>query len=178
MAESYYQSVSGPFQTLIVGDPMCCPFGDFPKFSVEGLKPDAIVKDDFELEIRAADDGPAIRSYGMFYDGVFLTTIKHPDRFKVAIDDMKDGRHEIRIVGVADTPTANRSTRILEFVVGRTEQKVDGFSDSKSTRLLDSIHLKSADKEEKEIELYQNSRILASTSSDQLIQPLDLLVLP
>ena len=178
LAESYYQSVSGPFQTLIVGDPMCCPFGDFPKFSVEGLKPDAIIKDDFELEIRAADDGPAIRSYGMFYDGVFLTTIKHPDRFKVAIDDMKDGRHEIRIVGVADTPTANRSTRILEFVVGRTEQKVDGFSDSKSTRLLDSIHLKSADKEEKEIELYQNSRILASTSSDQLIQPLDLLVLP
>jgi len=120
LAESFYQSVSGPFQLLIVGDPMCCPFGNFPKFTVEGLKPEAIVDQDFELQILAADDGPAVRSYGMFYDGVFLTTIKHPDRFSVAIEDMTDGRHEIRIVGVADTPTANRTSKRIEFVVDRS----------------------------------------------------------
>ena len=120
LAESFYQSVSGPFQLLIVGDPLCCPFGNFPNFTVEGLKPDSIVKQDFELQIQVADDGPAIRSYGMFYDGVFLTTIKNPNNFNVAIDGMKDGRHEIRIVGVADTPTANRTTRRFEFVVDRS----------------------------------------------------------
>ena len=125
LAESFYQSVSGPFQLLIVGDPMCCPFGNFPKFKVLGLKPDAVVKEDFELEIQAADDGPAIRSYGMFFDGVFLTTIKDPDRFKVSIDDMKDGRHEIRIVGVADTPTANRTTRQVDFLLDRSGKKVN-----------------------------------------------------
>jgi len=119
LVESYYQSVAGPFQLLMVGDPLCCPFGDFPKFKVEGLRPDAIVKQDFELEIQAVEDGPAIRSYGMYYDGVFQTTIKHPSRFKIAIDQMKDGVHEIRIVGVADTPTANRTSWQIKFEVNR-----------------------------------------------------------
>ncbi len=117
LAESYYQSVSGPFQLLIVGDPLCCPFGNFPKFAVQGLKSDSIVEEDFELEIEAADDSPAIRSYGMFFDGVFQTTIKNPNRFNISIEDMREGRHEIRIVGVADTPTANRTSKQLNFVV-------------------------------------------------------------
>ena len=123
LAESYYQSVSGPFQLLIVGDPLCCPFGNFPSFTVKGLKPNTIVEQDFDLQIQAADDGPAIRSYGMYYDGVFLTTIKTPENFNVAIDGMKDGRHEIRIVGVADTPTANRATKRFEFVVDRSSHR-------------------------------------------------------
>ena len=121
LAESYYQSVSGPFQLLIVGDPLCCPFGDFPKFEVEGLKSNAVVKKDFELAIQAADDGPAIRSYEMFYDGVFLTTIKNPEKFRVAIDDMSDGRHEIRIVGIANTPIANRTSWQIEFAVKKSD---------------------------------------------------------
>ena len=128
LAESYYQSVSGPFQLLIVGDPLCCPFGDFPKFTVQGLKPDEIVNQDFKLEIHAADEGPAIRSYGLYYDGVFSATIKNPDQFTVAVNDMPDGRHEIRIVGVADTPTANRTSLRIEFEL----KKVAGSGTSQS----------------------------------------------
>jgi len=128
LAESFYQSVSGPFQLLIVGDPLCCPFGDFPKFKVLGLESNATVNQDFELAIQVADDGPAIRSYGMFFDGVFLTTIKPHARFNVSIDDMSDGRHEIRIVGVAETPTANRTSWQIEFEV----KKGVGSANSKS----------------------------------------------
>jgi len=123
LAESFYQSVSGPFQLLIVGDPLCCPFGDFPKFKVEGLEPDAIVNESFELEIRASEDSPAIRSYGLYYDGVFSASIKNPERFTVAIDGMSNGPHEVRIVGVADTPTANRTSLRIEFEVKKGDDR-------------------------------------------------------
>ena len=121
LAESYYQSVSGPVQLLLVGDPLCCPFGNFPRFSVEGLKSGTTVKADFELQINAAANGPNIRSYEMFYDGVFVSAIENPDDVQVAIDGMKNGRHEIRIVGIADTPTANRTSKRLEFAIAKND---------------------------------------------------------
>ena len=121
LAESYYQSVSGPFQLLLVGDPLCCPFGNFPNFSVEGLKSGATVKANFELQIVPTVDSPEIGSYEMFYDGVFLSTVKNPDNVPVAIDGMRNGRHEIRIVGVAGTPTANRTSKRFEFIVARND---------------------------------------------------------
>ena len=124
LAESFYQSVSGPFQLLIVGDPLCCPFGDFPKFEVEGLESGEIVKNDFELAIQTADNSPALRSYELFFDGVFLTTINNPDRFRVSIDDMSNGDHEIRIVGIADSLAANRSTQLTEFTIDRSGHRV------------------------------------------------------
>lgn len=53
----------------------------------------------------------------MFYDGVFLSKIKNPNNVKIEIDGMSKGRHEIRIVAVADTPTANRRSQQFEFTV-------------------------------------------------------------
>ena len=44
LAEAFYQSISGPYQLLIVGDPLCQPWAAIPKIAVEGVKPDEKVK--------------------------------------------------------------------------------------------------------------------------------------
>ena len=36
LAEAFYQSVRGPYQLLIVGDPLCRPWADIPQVSVAG----------------------------------------------------------------------------------------------------------------------------------------------
>ena len=72
LAESYYQSVSGPCQLLLVGDPLCCPFGKFPDFEIAGLKNGATIKGGFELQIKSNLDSPEVDRFEIFFDGVYL----------------------------------------------------------------------------------------------------------
>jgi uncharacterized protein (TIGR03790 family) len=44
LAEAFYQSISCPYQLLIVGDPLCQPWATFPNITVNGVKPDERVK--------------------------------------------------------------------------------------------------------------------------------------
>ena len=49
LAEAFYQSVSGPFQLLIVGDPLCQPWARFPRFTVGGLSSGDTVEANLDL---------------------------------------------------------------------------------------------------------------------------------
>jgi hypothetical protein len=50
LAEAFYMSVTGPYQLLIVGDPLCQPFNPPPRFEVEGLQVDQTVSNVVELK--------------------------------------------------------------------------------------------------------------------------------
>jgi len=165
LAESYYQSVSGPFQTLLVGDPLCCPYGNFPKFTVEGIEPGANLNQDFELRVNLEDNSLGVRRYELYYDGVFLSKVTDPKKIKVAVDGMNDGYHEIRIVAVADTPVANRSTQRLDFVVDRSGQNVALSAASTKIRLGQPLELKVESSSEEKLEIRQNSRVIATIGS-------------
>ena len=43
LAEAFYQSVCGPYQLLIVGDPLCRPWANIPQVSVAAVAPGAIL---------------------------------------------------------------------------------------------------------------------------------------
>ena len=43
LAEAYYQSVFGPYQLLVVGDPLCRPWARIPVVSIEGIEPKATI---------------------------------------------------------------------------------------------------------------------------------------
>ena len=69
-AESYYQSVSGPYMLLIVGDPLCQPFAVAPKVAVEGIEPGQEVKG--TITIKATVTSAPLASVGeleLFVDG-------------------------------------------------------------------------------------------------------------
>lgn len=165
VAEAFYQSVSGPFQLLIVGDPLCCPFGKFPKFEVTGLEKDTVVKGDFELQIEADADSPQVRHYEMYFDGVYFLKVSKARKFLVETDGMTDGFHEIRIVAVADSPVANRASRRLEFVLDRDGRSV--FLNAKSTkiRLGQSLELSVESSSRGTVEVRQNSRNVATLAN-------------
>lgn len=52
LAEAFYMSVTGPYQLLIVGDPLCQPFSHPPRFEVEGLQMDQTVPSVLKLKLK------------------------------------------------------------------------------------------------------------------------------
>ena len=164
--ESFYQSISGPFQTLLVGDPLCCPFGEFPEFEIEGLQEGETIEKELVLHIHQQVGSQKNRRFELFHDGVFVGNIPNPDKVVVATDSMNDGYHELRVVGVADSSLARkRSKKIGFFVRGQGDQvKLE----------IRSVHCKigrdvvgtAVSSMGKRIEIRQNSRVLTTIESE------------
>ena len=169
MAESFYQSISNPFQLLIVGDPLCCPFGDFPKFEITGPRNGSAVKSDFNLLIQPKTTSPKIRHYEIFYDGVFTTQIEDHTKIKIKIDAISDGYHELRVVAVADTLAANRSSESLGFVVNRKGQRVSLKTAKKKVSIDRDLKLTASSTFQGKIQLLQNSKIIATLTNNEII---------
>lgn len=51
LAEAFYMSVTGPYQLLIVGDPLCQPFNRPHRFEVDGLQVDQTVSNILKLKL-------------------------------------------------------------------------------------------------------------------------------
>lgn len=170
LAEAFYQSVSGPFQLLIAGDPLCCPFGDFPKFQVTGLKKNSKVNDDFELTIKVSSNSPKLRYFEIYYDGVLFSKVDGSNKINVATDSMTDGFHELRIVGIANTPTANRSSKTFSFEGDRASQSVSIEADTKRIPITGKLKLTAITNTKEQIEIRQNSRVIATIDSGQQIE--------
>ena len=83
---------------------------------------------------------------------------------------MTDGFHELRIVGIANTPTANRSSKTFSFEVDRASQSVSVEVDTKRVPITGKLKLAAIANTKEQIEIRQNSRIIATTDSGQQIQ--------
>ena len=54
LAEAFYQAISGPYQLLIVGDPLCRPWAYIPKVKVSGATDNYVVKGMLNLFARGS----------------------------------------------------------------------------------------------------------------------------
>ncbi|GAG96468.1 unnamed protein product, partial [marine sediment metagenome] len=71
LAEAFYQSVTGPFQLLVVGDPLCRPWAAIPKVKVKGVDEGQILRGQVTITPAATTPaGAKIARFEMFVDGV------------------------------------------------------------------------------------------------------------
>ncbi len=77
MAECYYQSVTNPYQGLLVGEPLVAPFALPPAGAWAGLPPNALLSGitNLSLQINAADEIHPVQQVDLFVDGTFLQTL-------------------------------------------------------------------------------------------------------
>ncbi len=165
LAESYYQSVAGPFQLLLVGDPLCCPFGKFPEFEVRGIEEGASVTSDFVLQTKLAAASPPIKHYEIYFDGVLLSKLSAADQIAVEIDAMSDGYHELRVVGVGASVVANRASRSIAFVVNRDSHKLNLSISNLRIQLGGTTQVQVESSLGKRIAICQNLRTVATVDS-------------
>ncbi len=116
LAEAVYQSVAGPYQLLVVGDPLCRPWATIPEILVTGLEPGATVKD--TVSIRPAADGLVpVDRFQLFVDGILVEEVAGGEEFHLETRRIADGHHEIRVVGMENSPIESQGRAVIPIVV-------------------------------------------------------------
>ncbi len=124
LAEAFYQSVAGPYQLLIIGDPLCRPWAKIPTVTLLGVKPGQVVKDELTLTPGVKEKDIKIGRYDMFVDGLRLAAKPPGESFIIDTAGLSDGWHEIRIVAVTADMVATQGNLITGITVNNHGQKI------------------------------------------------------
>lgn len=114
LAEAFYQSVHGPYQLLIVGDPLCQPWAKSPQVQIEGLRPGQLVRGVLPIKARVVGAVPA-KFCDVFLDGRRVTRIPPNTAYPLNTATIPDGYHELRVVAVANDRIEAQGRQIVEF---------------------------------------------------------------
>jgi hypothetical protein len=109
LAEAFYQSVQGPYQLLIVGDPLCRPWATIPTIRASGLPAAKPVSGKLTLWPEASTvTGKSVNRYELYVDGRLAARCDREQSLEVDTAQWADGSHELRIVGYEDSPIATQ----------------------------------------------------------------------
>lgn len=125
LAEAFYQSVAGPYQLLIVGDPLCQPWAVLPKVSVEGVTAGQTVKGTIAIKPQAAPGSRPISGVEVFIDGRLVAGNAPENTLEVDTTKLADGYHELRVVGITADAIETRGRIIVPFTVRNHDAALD-----------------------------------------------------
>ncbi len=117
IGEAFYQSVSGPYQQLLVGDPLCQPWADFSVVEADGVSQGKMLRGQVQITPKVSDKKKLIREFELYVDGLRIQHCKPDQNFQLDTTTLKDGHHELRIVARDDTPIETQGRLIVDIVV-------------------------------------------------------------
>ncbi len=99
LAESFYQSVAGPYQLLIVGDPLAQPWRRQFTLSVGGFTTDSALVGEVMLQPKCdSPDGIAAAEWELYVDGQRVMSAKSPEPLVWDTRRHPDGEHNVTVV--------------------------------------------------------------------------------
>jgi tetratricopeptide (TPR) repeat protein len=103
LAEAYYQSVTGPYQLLIVGDPLAQPWRRNFSISVDGFATDASFSGDVTLQPKTeSGDNIAPAAYELYIDGFLTKTVKPGESLTWDTRQLTNGKHILTVLARGD----------------------------------------------------------------------------
>ena len=99
LAEAFYQSLEGPYQLLIIGDPLCRPWGKARPVTLEGAKRNDVLKGSVELKARGDAGATGAASFEYFLDGARIGTTVKGGSVTFDTTAQPDGDHILSVVG-------------------------------------------------------------------------------
>jgi len=126
LAEAFYQSVQGPYQLIILGDPLCQPWAPIPVVTFEGLLDESLaagqtVKDAVAIKPTTMDASDKITQWLLFINGKAMATCAPGGTLRYDTTLLPDGLHELRIVGVREGPIMTQGRSIVTVNVANTK---------------------------------------------------------
>ena len=118
LAEAFYQSVFGPYQLLIVGDPLCQPWATVPDVTLKGIESGQSVSGTVEFQ---AESKPAAKQFEIFIDGRRTDVVKPEEPIQLDAKKLTTGVHEVRVVAVGALPIETRGRKIITITVPEPE---------------------------------------------------------
>jgi hypothetical protein len=126
LAEAYYQSIPSPFQTLIVGDPLCRPWARIPKVTVDGVTAGSTVTGPIELTPRVTGvNGGTPDRFQFFVDGSRLGYGRTGDSFALDTAVLPDGYHELRVVAIENSTIETQGRAIIPITTSNHGRKIE-----------------------------------------------------
>jgi hypothetical protein len=127
LAESFYQSVSGPYQLLIVGDPLCQPWAVFPTVTMNDLQPGQEVKGTLSIQPQASTTAPhRVGTLELFVDGrIVARGIAPGSALQLDTTKLPDGHHELRVVAVDADKIETRGRLVVPILVNNHSAQVE-----------------------------------------------------
>ena len=163
LVEAFYQSLRGPYQLLIVGDPLCRPWARIPEVIVRGMDLGATLKGKVSIhpDVKDATRTPVAR-YELFADGRRIATGKPGAALEWDTTQYGDGYHELRVVAVAADPTETTGRLIAPVETSNgQERRVEISAPSSATvRWGQALRLRAKAPGAKEIRFRHNGGIV------------------
>ncbi len=123
LAEAFYQSVHGPYQLLIVGDPLCQPWAKPPQVKIEGVDPGQTVKGTLSVQTRIVGSVGA-KYCEVFLEGRRVARIAPNATYELDTTVIPDGYHELRVVAVANDLIEAQGRQVVEFSSQNHEREI------------------------------------------------------
>lgn len=168
LAEAFYQSVAGPYQLLIVGDPLCRPWAVIPTVRVDAPRAGQTIRGAVFLRPEAGPPDVAIAHFELFVDGRRTASCRAGGEMRWYSAAVGDGHHELRVVAVAADPIATRGRLVLPVTVDNEGRRLDlrlvtGGRIAWDKPIVLEASLPGADR----IDVYQSQRRLATIEADR-----------
>ncbi len=168
LAESFYQSVHGPFQLLIVGDALCQPWAVRPEFDVTGLESNAEVTGKVDLKFSYAEKVP-VAGAEVYLDGKLLQRVRRPSRIVFDSSRFSDGYHELVFIAVADNIIETQARKVIPFTINNSGHSVTLTCELDQLNWDGSINLVAGSNCGDEIQLIQNHDVIAKGGQSEVI---------
>jgi uncharacterized protein (TIGR03790 family) len=145
LAEAFYQSIYTPYQLLIVGDPLCRPWGTIPRVMLDGLAPGQGVSGRVVLRPRAQTaPGTAIDHFQLFVDGRRVDQCPAEGQFELDTLSLGDGYHELRLVAVESSLIQSQGRLIIPIMVNNQQGQLQWSTDPSESVAWDKLITASA----------------------------------
>jgi uncharacterized protein (TIGR03790 family) len=143
LAESFYRTVSGPFQLLILGDPLCQPWAKAPVVSVGGVDALTPISGQVALTPTATyDDTRQASEFQLYVDGKRTATAGPGEPLAVNTKSLPDGWHRFVVVAIDDTPMAVQGSWSRDVQVKNGRDLLQISSLAAKVSLTDSVEVK------------------------------------
>lgn len=167
LGESFYQSVSCPYQQLLVGDPLCQPWADIPVVKAEEIAQGKTLRGLVKIKPQVEEKNEApIRDYKLYVNGQLNQSCKPGKTLTVDTTTLADGYHSFSIVACDGTPIETQGRLIVELMVKNGRNAIALSTKQKEISITDKyLAIDVISTTEAPVEIYSNSQQLGKVPS-------------
>jgi len=126
-AEAFYSSVLCPYQLLIVGDPLCQPYCNPPRFSIQNeshvdLKNNQPLVISLKTAESKVDSEPELLFW--IVNGILQKKAPFETEIRILVENSEPGAHEIRLLSQAEKPIEQRYEQTIWVTLGNASEQI------------------------------------------------------